>query len=70
MYWIVEPYENSDADYAVFPADNQNDHLDALVYAKARVEDLWDSLEEGESASVTIKLSSGKMPAKEAHDED
>lgn len=62
MFWEVTPYHTKDADSCVLPAQTEDNHRAALEYAKDRLEELWDQLSPGESASVTIEFCSGDMP--------
>ena len=62
MYWKITPYHNHDADYCVMPGDSENEHKDALSYAQYRLEEAWDQLKPGTSATVTIECCEGEMP--------
>jgi len=63
MYWKIEPYHSSSADCCVLPAETEDDHRNALEYAKNRLIDSWDGIEAGESKAITIELCNGDIPA-------
>jgi len=63
MYWKIEPYNTSNADCCVMPAETEEDHSAALEYAQARLKDGWDRLKPGQKATVTIELCDGKLPS-------
>ena len=56
MYWEIEPYHSSEADICKLPANTDEDHWEALKYAKDRLEELWDDMEVGEEGVVKIRL--------------
>lgn len=62
MYWEITPYHTNDADSCVMKAETEADHIAALEYAQARLEEAWDQIEEGVIATVTIELCKGDMP--------
>jgi hypothetical protein len=62
MYWEIEPHEDGDYDVCVMLGDSEDDHRLALEYATARLESLFDTLEEGDKATVTIKCCKGTIP--------
>jgi hypothetical protein len=70
MYWKITPYHNSDADICIMPGDTEEEHREALDYAKERLEESWDILIPGKSATVVIECCEGEMPEGEIPDED
>lgn len=62
MYWKITPHYNNDADETIMPADSNRQHLDALEYAKERLESLWDQAKPGETIVVTMALVDGDLP--------
>ena len=56
MHWEIEPYHDNEADICEMPAKTEDDHREALEYAKDRLEELWDDLEIGQEATVKIRL--------------
>jgi hypothetical protein len=64
-YWEISPHINSDYDYAVLPGDTEEDHRAALEYATEMLNTCFDALEEGDKATVTVKLCKGEMPEEE-----
>tara|TARA_Y100000310_G_scaffold63841_1_gene59267 strand:+ start:45 stop:242 length:198 start_codon:yes stop_codon:yes gene_type:complete len=59
MYWEIEPYHTNEADICQLPAETEEDHRKAIDYAQARLFELWDRLEEGQEATVKIRLVKG-----------
>lgn len=58
MYWEITPHLNHDFDSVVVETD-----AEALAYAKAVVEDLWDQAEPDVEYTLKIQRCSGDMPA-------
>lgn len=54
--WIVTPHADTSFDDWVGPAETEQDHQDAIAYAQARLEELWDQMDVGDAPmSVTIE---------------
>jgi hypothetical protein len=62
MYWEITPFGSPDADSCIMPAGTDRQAHAALEYAQDRLEEGWDILETGETATVTIKLCAGCLP--------
>ena len=61
MYWKITPYHSSSADCCVLPAETEENHREALKYAKNRLEDIWEGIEIGESKVITLELCDGDI---------
>lgn len=62
FYWSISPspYIGSEGS-AFLRADSEADHRKALEFAQQRLEEGWDSLEVGDSFSVTLELCRGNI---------
>ncbi len=62
MYWEITPHTDNDYDSCVMPADTDPQHHEALEYAQDVLEHVWDDIEPGQTATVTIALREGRVP--------
>ena len=63
MYWKITPHKNAEFDSCVLPAENNADHLAALEYAKERIEDAMDCMEEDSGPiAIIVELHEGDFP--------
>ena len=71
LVWIIEPHANKDYDECWLPAGpelvKERRAQEALAYAKDRLEDLWDSAEEG-SGPQTVSIELRRVPRAEAEE--
>jgi len=67
-FWKITPYHNNDCDICIIPVEKEEDHWDALEYAKERLEAGWDGIEVGEKVVVTMEFCEGEL-AKEIRGE-
>lgn len=66
QHWKITPHEDSElGDYAVMPADTDEQHDAALSFMHDRIINAWDGAEVGKPVSVTIELCEGPCPLPE-----
>lgn len=62
MYWEITPHKSPDFDSCVMPGNTEQDHQDALEYAKDVLEQGWDEVTPGDVVTVSIQIIDGVMP--------
>ena len=67
-YTQITPYHNNQADFCIIPIWGEQSHREALDYAKARLEEQWDSTAHDETIVSKVEMKIIHMHGSEIED--